>query len=123
MNRLIGASLSTWVCRPAPSVAVGRIAFTAIRRADVDDSAVVGDVLRGTLHGQERIFGVHPEHPVELVLGDVRDGQTGQLQTGVGDDDVDLSERGLRRFEKLRDVIDLADVGLDRDGVQRSLHL
>jgi len=84
--------------------------------AHQDDAAADGEVLVGLTGNEELSTGVDGEDTVEFLLGDVLDVAEGD-DTGVGDDNVELTVVGNGLLEHLDGLGDLGDVGLDGNGV------
>jgi len=84
--------------------------------AHQDDAAADGKVLVGLTGDEELAAGVDLEDAVEFLLGDVLEVAEGD-DTGVGADNVELAEVLDGLVEELDGLGDLADVGLDGDGV------
>ena len=84
--------------------------------ADVEDPAVVGDRAGRHLEGEECALGVDCEELVELLLGEVGDGQPGVLKAGVHDDDVGFAEGTLCIGEQSFEILDVRDAGADGHG-------
>lgn len=84
--------------------------------AHQDDAAADGKVLVGLTGDEELATGVDLEDAVELLLGDVLEVTEGD-DTGVGADNVELTEVLDGLVEELDGLGDLTNVGLDGNGV------
>lgn len=84
--------------------------------AHQDDAAADGEVLVGLAGDEELATGVDVEDAVELLLGDVLQVTEGD-DAGVGADDVELAVVLNGLLEELDGLGDVADVGLDGDGI------
>lgn len=84
--------------------------------AHQDDAAADGEVLVGLTGDEELATGVDLEDAVELLLGDVLEVTEGN-DTGVGADNVELTEVLDGLVEELDGLGDLTNVGLDGNGV------
>ncbi|GAB2712150.1 hypothetical protein GCM10027089_39950 [Nocardia thraciensis] len=76
---------------------------------------MVLDVLRGLLQGEEPALAVDGEQAIELLFGHLGDRLIDDLDTGVGDHDVDLPECLHRLLEQALESLQIRDIGLDRD--------
>ena len=88
-------------------------------RGDVDDAApaALGDhLLGGDLRAEEGALQVHVHHELVLLLGGVEH-RGARLDAGVVDHDVEASEGVDRRIDEHLQVLDLAHVRFDADGL------
>lgn len=84
--------------------------------AHQDDATANGKVLVGLTGNEELTTGVDLEDAVELLLGDILEVTEGD-NTRVGADNVELAEVLNSLVEELDSLGDLANVGLDGNGV------
>lgn len=84
--------------------------------AHQDDTAADGKMLVRLAGDEELATGVDAEDAVELLLGDILE-VAERDNTGVGADDVELAEVLDGLLHELLGLLDVADVGLEGDGL------
>src|SRR5690606_34851877 len=108
-------------CKTIGSIARHRPVL--VDRRDVDNaptSALLDHLLGGDLSAEESAFEVNSQYPVVLLLRRIED-RGARFDAGVVHHDVEPPEMGDSRVDKLVQIVDLADVCIDADGLAAEL--